>query len=78
MSGTKENVSRNTDKNVPRDALDNETARARANDHEEMRQWAISLKINKLIPMDLLPILAKDNAKQMEIVMKNMNLEERK
>jgi acyl-CoA synthetase (NDP forming) len=74
MSGTNENTPRNTNDDAPRDALDKEMALARASDHEEMRQWAKGLKINKPIPADLLPILAKDGAKQMEIVMKNMSL----
>jgi acyl-CoA synthetase (NDP forming) len=83
MSGTNENTPRkanedtprNTNDDAPRDALDKEMALARASDHEEMRQWAKGLKINKPIPADLLPILAKDGAKQTEIVMKNMSLE---
>jgi hypothetical protein len=90
MSGTNENTPRNantntarssnedtlcnTNDNAPHDALDKEMALARASDHEKMRQWAKGLKINKPIPADLLPILAKDGAKQMEIVMKNMSL----
>jgi hypothetical protein len=69
-----ENTPRNANENAPRDALDKETALARASDHEEMRQWAKRLKINKPIPADLLPILAKDGAKQIEIFMKNMSL----
>jgi hypothetical protein len=39
-----------------------------------MKRWAEDLKINKPIPKDLLPILAKDDDKQMEILMKNKNL----
>jgi hypothetical protein len=40
----------------------------------EMRKWAKNLKLNNPIPKDLLPLLAKDDAKQLEIVMKNMSL----
>jgi hypothetical protein len=42
-----------------------------------MKRWAEELKINKPIPKDLLPILAKDGDKQMEILMKNTSLEKR-
>ncbi|KAF1943930.1 hypothetical protein EJ02DRAFT_452964 [Clathrospora elynae] len=46
----------------------------RAKDLSEMRQWSEGITINKPIPRDLLPILAKDDAKQLEIIMKNMSL----
>jgi hypothetical protein len=42
-----------------------------------MKRWAEELKINKPLTMDLLPILAKDGDKQMEILMKNTSLEKR-
>jgi hypothetical protein len=41
---------------------------------KEMKQWAQQLNINNPIPKDLLPILAKDDNKQMEILMKNTSL----
>jgi hypothetical protein len=40
-----------------------------------MKQWAQELSVNKPIPKDLLPLLAKDDAKQMGIVLKNVNLD---
>jgi hypothetical protein len=40
-----------------------------------MKQWAQELRVNKPIPKDILPLLAKDDAKQMEIVLKNMSLD---
>ncbi|KAH7081042.1 hypothetical protein FB567DRAFT_449165 [Paraphoma chrysanthemicola] len=40
----------------------------------EMKQWAESLEVNAPIPRDLLPLLAKDDVKQMEIVMREMSL----
>lgn len=46
----------------------------RAQETSEMRQWAENLKLNKPIPRDLLPLLAKDGAKQLEIVMKHMHI----
>jgi hypothetical protein len=49
----------------------------RANKTSEMRQWAEGYKVNKPIPSDILPLLAKDEAKQMELGMKNMSLENR-
>jgi hypothetical protein len=67
-----------SNENTPRDTLDKNQALARASDVDEMKQWAQGFKVNKPIPVDLLPTLAKDNAKQMEIVMKNMSLGERK
>jgi len=48
----------------------------RAQEMSEMRQWAENLKLNKPIPRDLLPLLAKDGAKQLEIVMKHMHIGE--
>jgi hypothetical protein len=48
---------------------------ARAHETSEMKQWAQELSLNKPIPKDLLPLLAKDDAKQMEIVLKNMSLD---
>lgn len=47
----------------------------RASEMSEMRQWAKELRVNKPIPKDLLPLLAKDNAKQLEIVLNNMSLD---
>jgi hypothetical protein len=47
----------------------------RASKTNEMRQWAEGYKVNKPIPSDLLLLLAKDEAKQMKLVMKNMSLE---
>ena len=41
---------------------------------EEMKQWAKETKVNAPIPRDLLPMLAKDPAKQMELAMKHMDL----
>jgi hypothetical protein len=67
-----------SNENTPRDTLDKNQALARASDVDEMKQWAQGFKVNKPIPVDLLPTLAKDNAKQIEIVMKNMSLGERK
>jgi hypothetical protein len=67
-----------SNENTPRDTLDKNQALARASDVDEMKQWAQGFKVNKPIPVDLLPILARDNVKQMEIVMKNMSLGERK
>jgi hypothetical protein len=49
----------------------------RALEHSEMKQWAEGLKIKKPISRDLLPILAKDDDKQMEILMKNTSLDKR-
>jgi hypothetical protein len=48
---------------------------ARAHETSEMKQWAQELNVNKPIPKDLLPLLAKDDAKQMGIVLKNMSLD---
>jgi hypothetical protein len=47
----------------------------RACETSEMKQWAQELRVNKPIPKDILPLLAKDDAKQMEIVLKNMSLD---
>ncbi|KAH7066786.1 hypothetical protein BKA63DRAFT_127900 [Paraphoma chrysanthemicola] len=41
----------------------------------EMKQWAERVKVNAPMPRDLLPLLAKDDAKQMEFVMRQMSLE---
>jgi hypothetical protein len=46
----------------------------RAIETAEMRKWAEDFKLNNSIPKDILPLLAKDDAKQLEIVMKNMSL----
>jgi hypothetical protein len=46
----------------------------RAEETSEMKKWAEAFKVEKPIPQDLLPILSKNEVKQMEIVMKNMNL----
>ncbi|EAT90465.1 hypothetical protein HBI56_049860 [Parastagonospora nodorum] len=46
----------------------------RAQETSEMRRWAETLKLNKPIPRDVLPLLAKDGAKQLEIVMKHMHI----
>lgn len=39
-----------------------------------MRQWAKDFKINKPIPRDIVPLLAKDEATQLEIMMNNVSL----
>ena len=49
-------------------------ADARRRELEEMKQWAKETKVNAPIPWDLLPILAKDPAKQMELAMEHMEL----
>jgi hypothetical protein len=41
----------------------------------EMKQWAKSFTINKPVPQDLLPLLTKDDTKQVEIMMRNTSLE---
>lgn len=51
-------------------------AAARRQELEEMKQWAKETKVNAPIPRDLLPILAKDPAKQMELAMMHMELGE--
>jgi hypothetical protein len=50
----------------------------RAAQLNEMKYWAISFTVNKRVPRDLLPILTRDEAKQMEILMGNMTLERSK
>jgi hypothetical protein len=40
----------------------------------EMKQWAENLRLNTPLPRDLLPLLSKDGAKQMEILLTNMSL----
>ncbi|KAF2828071.1 hypothetical protein CC86DRAFT_381033 [Ophiobolus disseminans] len=46
----------------------------RASQVREMKQWAENLRLGVPIPRDLLPLLAKDDAKQMEIVLRNLRL----
>lgn len=41
---------------------------------EEMKEWAKGTKINAPIPRDLLPLLTKDPAKQIELAMDHMDL----
>jgi hypothetical protein len=78
MSDSNESTARNANDTTSRNTLDKYQALSRASDVDEMKQWAEGFKVNKPIPNDLLPILAKDGAKQMEIVMKNMSLGRRK
>ncbi|KAH7407019.1 hypothetical protein DE146DRAFT_753552 [Phaeosphaeria sp. MPI-PUGE-AT-0046c] len=59
----------------PDDMLRAAEADARRQELEEMKQWAKETKVNAPIPRDLLPILAKDPAKQMELAMEHMELE---
>jgi hypothetical protein len=66
-----------TSMNTPRDTLDTDRDighQTRQTETMEMKQWAADHKVNKLIPSELVPLLAKDGAKQMEIVMRNMSL----
>jgi len=61
---------------APRTRLaDTNITRDRAREVSEMKQWAENLKLGAPIPRDLLPLLAKDDAKQLEIVLRNMRLE---
>lgn len=53
-------------------------AEALKEDFEEMKKWAKETKVNAPIPRDLLAILAKDPAKQMELATRHMGLGERK
>jgi hypothetical protein len=78
MSDSNENTPRDTNDNIPHNTLDRDEALILASDVNEMKQWAEGFKINKPIPIDLLPILVKNGAKQMEIVMKNVSLRGRK
>jgi hypothetical protein len=50
---------------------------ARACETSEIKKWAQELRLDKPLPRGLLPLLAKDDAKQMEIVLKNMSLDRR-
>jgi hypothetical protein len=77
-SDSNENTPRDTNDNIPHNTLDRDEALIRASDVNELKQWAEGFKINKPIPIDLLPILAKNDAKQMEIVMKNVSLRGRR
>jgi hypothetical protein len=47
-----------------------------AQEVSEMRRWAEETKVDMPIPRDLLLLLARDGAKQMEIVLRNMSLGE--
>jgi hypothetical protein len=40
----------------------------------EMKTWAENFKLSTPIPQDLVPLLAKDDGKQLEIVMNNVSL----
>jgi hypothetical protein len=40
----------------------------------EMKQWVDNLILSTPLPRDLLSLLAKDDTKQMEIVLRNMSL----
>jgi hypothetical protein len=72
MGGSNKNTLHDTNDNIPRNTMDKDQALARANDIDEMKQWAEGFRVKKSIPNDLLSILAKDGAKQMKIFMKNM------
>jgi hypothetical protein len=70
--------SANTPHNTGKDPTqaDRPLGRAKiATEVAEMKQWVESIKLNTPIPRDLLPLLAKDDAKQMEIVLRHMSLE---
>ncbi|KAF1835859.1 hypothetical protein BDW02DRAFT_481004, partial [Decorospora gaudefroyi] len=49
-------------------------AALRAEECKEMKRWAEGFRVNRPIPKDLLPILAKGDDKQMEIFLRNMSL----
>ncbi|KAF1914585.1 hypothetical protein BDU57DRAFT_578937 [Ampelomyces quisqualis] len=49
--------------------------RARANETREMRQWAERLELTTQVPQDILHLMAREDGKQMEIMMKNMGLD---
>jgi hypothetical protein len=65
------------DHEMPDVSANSQADRERTAELKDMKWWAEELKINKPIPKDLLPILAKDGYKQMEILMKNTSLEKR-
>ncbi|KAH7401217.1 hypothetical protein BKA66DRAFT_405370 [Pyrenochaeta sp. MPI-SDFR-AT-0127] len=58
------------------DSREIECWQARATEMRDLKQWSDSIQIITPIPKDLLPILAKDEVKQMEIVLKTMKLED--
>jgi hypothetical protein len=60
--------------NAPRAAIPQ--SRDRATEVREMKAWAKDTKVDMPIPRDLLPLLARDDVKQMEIVMRHVGLEE--
>ena len=48
---------------------------SRAATIEELKQWGNSFQLKTPIPADIVPILARDEVKQIEIQMKNVRLE---
>lgn len=58
----------------PDEVLRANEARVMREEIEELKQWGKETKVNAPVPKDLLPILAKDPANQIEIAMEHMEL----
>lgn len=69
-------VSKHTASDLYTDTQTIERWQERAMEMRNMKQWSESIQIGSPIAKDLLPILAKDDVKQIELVMKTMGLGE--
>jgi hypothetical protein len=61
---------------APRATTPQSRDRNRATEVSEMKAWAEHTKVDMPIPRDLLPLLARDDVKQIEIVMRHVGLGE--
>lgn len=50
-------------------------AEKKARTLDKLKQWGKNFKLQTTIPRDILPLLAKGDAKQLELVMKGMDLD---